>query len=85
MPAPTIGVRWSSNSDASRPASRMPAISASDLRWTDIRRRSSSLMLVFARVFASTCLTMTAQYRLWLPSAAGRLPATTTLPAGTRP
>ena len=46
---------------------------------------NSSLTLVFARVFASTCLTITAAYRLWLPSLAGRLPDTTTLPAGTRP
>jgi len=37
-------------------------------------------MLVFERVFASTCLTITAQYRLWLPSAAGRFPDTTTEP-----
>ena len=42
-------------------------------------------MLVLERVFASTCFTITAQYRLWLPSLAGRLPATTTEPAGTRP
>src|SRR5690348_3536061 len=47
--------------------------------------RKSSLMLVLPRVFSSTCLTMIAAYRLWLPSFAGRLPATTTLPAGTRP
>src|SRR6476660_1269349 len=100
------------SSDARRPASRMPEISASVLSCTDIRRegpsratdpppggqrawgdvssgakgrpegehpsakhedrpterggmchqaRSSSLMLVFERVFASTCLTITAQ------------------------
>ena len=47
--------------------------------------RSSSLMEVLARVRASTRLTMTAQYRLYLPSADGRLPLTTTLPAGMRP
>ncbi len=47
--------------------------------------RSSALMPTLARVCRSTCLTMTAQYRLWLPSAAGRLPGTTTAPAGTRP
>ena len=47
--------------------------------------RNNSLIPVFARVFASTRLTITAAYRLWLPSAAGREPATTTLPAGTRP
>src|SRR5512132_2289444 len=35
-PGTTSGVRWSSSSDASRPASRMPAISASDLSSTDI-------------------------------------------------
>lgn len=45
--------------------------------------RSRSLMLVLARVFASTCLTMTAQYSEWLPSAAGSEPDTTTLPGGT--
>ncbi len=47
--------------------------------------RNSSLMLVLARVRASTCLTITAQYRWQLPSPEGRLPATTTEPAGTRP
>src|SRR6266516_7835047 len=47
--------------------------------------RNSSLMLVFARVLASTCLTITAQYRPYLPSAEGRVPGTTTDPAGTRP
>ena len=33
-------------------------------------------MPVLARVFSSTCLTIPAAYRLWLPSLAGRLPAT---------
>jgi ABC-type branched-subunit amino acid transport system ATPase component len=33
----------------------------------------------------STFFTITAQYRLWLPSADGRLPDTTTEPAGMRP
>jgi hypothetical protein len=47
--------------------------------------RSSSFTEVFARVLASTRLTITAQYRLWLPSSAGNEPLTTTLPAGTRP
>ncbi len=47
--------------------------------------RSSSLMPVLARVLASTCLTMTAQYRLYLPSLEGSEPDTTTEPAGTRP
>ena len=47
--------------------------------------RSKSLMLVLARVCASTCLTMTAQYRLHLPSGDGIEPGTTTEPAGTRP
>ena len=42
-------------------------------------------MPVFARVFSSTRLTITAAYSEWLPSAAGNEPATTTLPAGTRP
>src|SRR5690348_13297895 len=46
---------------------------------------SNSLMEVFARVFSSTRLTITAAYRLCEPSAAGRVPDTTTLPAGTRP
>src|SRR5690606_5252401 len=45
--------------------------------------RSSSLMLVLARVFASTCLTITAQYSECEPSAAGSEPDTTTLPGGT--
>ena len=49
------------------------------------RSRSSSLRPTRARVFASTRLTMTAQARLWVPSGAGRLPGTTTEPAGTRP
>src|SRR5690606_5680998 len=47
--------------------------------------RSSSLIPVFERVCASTRLTITAQYRLYLPSADGRLPDTTTEPDGTRP
>lgn len=47
--------------------------------------RSSSLTEVFARVFSSTCFTITAQYSEWVPSAAGSDPLTTTLPAGTRP
>src|SRR5688500_4973576 len=47
--------------------------------------RNNSLTAVFARVLASTRLTITAAYRLWLPSAAGSEPATTTLPEGTRP
>ena len=53
-------------------------------RFSDAAR-SSSLTDVRARVFSSTRLTMMAAFRLWLPSAAGRLPATTTEPAGTRP
>src|SRR5690606_34308291 len=51
----------------------------------DAHARSNSLMAVFERVCSSTRLTMMAAYRLWLPSAAGKEPATTTLPAGTRP
>src|SRR5690606_38287916 len=47
--------------------------------------RNNSFADVLARVFASTRLTMIAAARLWLPSAAGRLPGTTTLPGGTRP
>src|SRR3989344_1211326 len=47
--------------------------------------RSRSLMLVFERVCASTRLTITAQYSEYLPSAEGRLPETTTEPAGMRP
>ncbi len=47
--------------------------------------RSRSFRLVLARVCASTRLTITAQYRLWVPSALGRLPDTTTEPAGMRP
>src|SRR6185295_15802480 len=46
---------------------------------------SSSLMLVLARVLASTCLTITAQYRLYFPSGEGRFPDTTTEPAGILP
>jgi len=42
-------------------------------------------MLVFSRVAAVTRLTITAQYRLWLPSAAGSEPLTTTEPGGIRP
>ena len=42
-------------------------------------------MLVFARVFASTCLTITAQYSECEPSFAGSEPETTTLYGGTRP
>ena len=46
---------------------------------------SRSLMLVLARVCASTRLTMTAQARLCEPSADGSEPGTTTEPEGTRP
>ena len=46
---------------------------------------NKSLILVFARVFASTCLTITAQYRLQVPSLDGKFPDTTTDPAGTWP
>src|SRR5512146_2565844 len=64
-------------------------IGAVPLRWWTrpgrAQARSSSLMLVLARVPASTCLTITAQYRLYWPDAAGRLPETTTEPAGMRP
>ena len=42
-------------------------------------------MLVLARVLASTCFTITAQYRPYLPSGEGKVPGTTTDPAGTRP
>ena len=47
--------------------------------------RNSSLAEVLARVCASTCLTMMAAASAWLPSFAGRVPGTTTEPAGTRP
>jgi hypothetical protein len=47
--------------------------------------RSKSLIEVFDRVCASTRFTMTAQFSDYLPSAVGRLPGTTTEPAGTRP
>src|SRR4029079_7345916 len=60
-------------------------VARAHVRTFHIQLRRSSLMFVLARVRASTRLTMTAQYRLWLPSAAGRLPLTTTEPAGTRP
>ena len=49
------------------------------------RSRSKSFRLTFPRVFSSTCLTMTAQYRLYLPSFEGRFPDTTTEPGGTLP
>ncbi len=55
------------------------------LCWGRAQARSRSLMLVLARVCASTFLTITAQYRLYLPPALGRLPLTTTDPAGMRP
>src|SRR3569832_1842676 len=47
--------------------------------------RSRSFRLVFARVCASTRLTITAQLRLYLPSSLCRLPDTTTDPTGMRP
>ena len=46
---------------------------------------SNSFKLTLLRVLASTCLTMQAQYRLYLPSVLGKLPATTTDPLGIRP
>ena len=45
--------------------------------------RSSSLMAVFARVWASTFLTITAQASPYWPFFEGRVPGTTTEPAGT--
>ncbi len=47
--------------------------------------RNKSLTDVLLRVFSSTCLTITAQYSEWLPSAAGSEPDTTTLYGGTLP
>jgi hypothetical protein len=47
--------------------------------------RNSSLIEVFARVFASTRFTITAQARLYFPSDDGSEPGTTTDPGGTRP
>src|SRR5690606_23928556 len=74
--------------EAREPVARLPA-GVALVELVDLRRHaqslSSSLIAVFARVFASTFLTMTAAYSAWLPSAAGSEPATTTLPAGTRP
>src|ERR1022692_5182132 len=55
------------------------------VRTSHGQSRSNSLMLVLARVLASTCLTITAQYSWQAPMAEGRLPATTTEPEGTRP
>src|SRR5690606_27058840 len=49
------------------------------------RPRSKSLTEVLLRVFASTCLTITAQYSECDPSFAGNCPDTTTLYGGTRP
>src|SRR5690554_4649086 len=46
---------------------------------------NSSLMLVLARVCASTRFTITAQARLCVPSPDGKEPGTTTEPDGTRP
>ena len=46
--------------------------------------RSNSLTEVLLRVFASTCLTITAQYSECEPSLAGNWPDTTTLFSGTR-
>ena len=47
--------------------------------------RSRSLIDVLARVFASTCLTITAQYSECVPSFEGNWPDTTTLYGGTEP
>src|SRR3546814_15149581 len=47
--------------------------------------RSSSLIEVFDRVLASTCLTITAQYSECEPSFDGSWPDTTTLYGGTEP
>ena len=51
----------------------------------NLQSRNKSFRLVVARVLASTRLTITAQYKLYLPPALGRLPETTTEPAGIRP
>jgi hypothetical protein len=51
-----------------------------DGRWRgDPQSRSSSLTAVLARVWASTRLTITAQYRDGPPFGSGRAPGTTTL------
>ncbi len=42
-------------------------------------------MPTLPKVFASTFFTITAQYKLYFPHFDGRLPDTTTEPAGTRP
>ena len=47
--------------------------------------RNNSLMPTFASVFASTFFTIIAAYKLYVPQAEGKLPGTTTEPAGTRP
>ena len=47
--------------------------------------RNNSLIPTLPKVFASTFFTITAQYKLYLPHLDGRLPETTTEPAGTRP
>lgn len=66
------GKYWRRVADsARRPTSRQNGQSANP--------RSRSLTLVLPRVFSSTCLTITAQYSEWLPSAAGSAPETTTL------
>ena len=51
---------------------------------SDLQSRSSSLMLVFDLVCASTFFTITAQYKL-TPFLDGKDPATTTDPEGTSP
>src|SRR5690606_27971807 len=92
QPAPRlaagIAVRQAINDDAivrrSGPGRRVRGVGTPDQSQRH-QLRNSSLIDVLPRVFSSTRLTITAAYRLWLPSAAGRLPATTTLPAGTRP
>jgi len=62
-------------------ASLLPFAVASDFHIS----LKSSFIPTLPRVFSSTFLTMTAQYRLYLPSLDGRLPETTTDPAGMRP
>lgn len=51
---------------------------------TEISQRNKSFKLVL-HVFVHQLFTIIAAYKLYLPSADGKLPGTTTEPAGTRP
>src|SRR5690606_9060878 len=84
---PRSGARHRTGPATCGPCGRCRSSSIRRAWWPcqSARPRNRSLMLVLDRVFASTCLTITAQYSECEPSLAGSWPDTTTLYGGTDP